>query len=158
MELKEENTLTNLKQGRMDKMNRTTFRLFILPLLLVFCTLFYYFGELVEWAAWDALRSNFFYGIHDVHRLLFLMPIAYADDSMQPTEKYRFNPNGSPSGLNALCSQDGRHLAMMPHPERSFLLWQWPFVPEGWKTGKWVAPWLKLFQNARAWCENNRQM
>ena len=78
MELREGNTSTNLKQGRMDKMNGTTFRLFILPLLLVFCALFYYFGELVDWAAWDALRREFFYGIHDVHRLLFLAPIIYA--------------------------------------------------------------------------------
>ena len=53
-------------------------RLFILPLLLVFCTLFYYFGELVDWAAWDALRQKFFYGVHDIHRLLFLVPIIYA--------------------------------------------------------------------------------
>jgi PAS domain-containing protein len=49
-----------------------------MPLLLAFCTLFYYFGELVDWATWNALRSDFFYGIHDVHRLLFLIPIVYA--------------------------------------------------------------------------------
>ena len=56
----------------------SSFRIFILPLLLIFCTLFYYFGELVDWAAWDALRLEFFYGIHDIHRLLFLVPIIYA--------------------------------------------------------------------------------
>ena len=78
MESNEGNTSKNLKQGRMDKMNRATFRLFILPLLLVFCALFYYFGELVEWAAWDVLRSNFFYSVHDIHRLMFLVPIIYA--------------------------------------------------------------------------------
>ena len=49
-----------------------------MPLLLVFCTLFYYFGELVDWATWDILRSNFFYSVHDIHRLLFLAPIIYA--------------------------------------------------------------------------------
>lgn len=59
-------------------MERVNLKLFILPLLIVFSTLFYYFGELVEWAAWDALRSNFFYGVHDIHRLLFLAPIIYA--------------------------------------------------------------------------------
>ena len=78
MESKEENTSTNLKQGRMDKMNRATFRPFIMPLLLVFCTLFYYFGELVDWAAWNTLRKEFFYGVHDIHRILFLIPICYA--------------------------------------------------------------------------------
>jgi PAS domain-containing protein len=50
---------------------------FIMPLLLIICTLFYYFGELVEWAAWDVLRREFFYGVHDIHRLLFLVPIIY---------------------------------------------------------------------------------
>lgn len=59
-------------------MNKDTLRLFILPLLLVLCTSFYYFGELVDWAVWEALRRDFFYGIHDVHRLLFLAPIIYA--------------------------------------------------------------------------------
>jgi PAS domain-containing protein len=59
-------------------MNKLTFRSFIMPLLLVVCTLFYYFGELVDWAAWDAFRATFFYGVHDIHRLLFLAPIVYA--------------------------------------------------------------------------------
>ena len=45
---------------------------------MLICSLFYYFGELIDWAAWNSLRANFFYGIHDVHRLLFLAPIAYA--------------------------------------------------------------------------------
>jgi phosphoribosylformylglycinamidine synthase len=93
-----------------------------------------------------------------------LTPIAYVDDEGMPTEEYRFNPNGSPFGITAFCSRDGRHLAMMPHPERSFLLWQWPWIPEEWKHEKWkfnvgdyllwASPWLKLFQNAREWCEN----
>ncbi|MBA7603845.1 hypothetical protein ES703_10963 [subsurface metagenome] len=59
-------------------MSKGNLRLFILPLLLVFCTSFYYFGELVDWAVWEALRRDFFYGIHDIHRLLFLAPIIYA--------------------------------------------------------------------------------
>jgi hypothetical protein len=58
--------------------NKVTYRPFILLLLLIICTLFYYFGELVDWAAWDILRSNFFYSVHDIHRLLFLAPIIYA--------------------------------------------------------------------------------
>lgn len=59
-------------------MNKITFKPFIMPLLLIFCTLFYYWGELGDWAAWNTLRSNFFYGVHDIHRLLFLAPIIYA--------------------------------------------------------------------------------
>jgi len=93
-----------------------------------------------------------------------LTPMAYVDDEWTPTAKYRFNPNGSPLGIMSFCSPDGRHLAMMPHPERSFLLWQWPWIPEEWKTRKWqsdvgalhlwASPWLRLFQNAREWCDH----
>lgn len=59
-------------------MKRTSLRPYVLPLLLVICTFIYYFGELIDWAVWDSLRNNFFYGVHDVHRLLFLAPICYA--------------------------------------------------------------------------------
>jgi hypothetical protein len=59
-------------------MNKSAVRLFTLPLLLLLCTAFYYFGELVSWTGWEALRRDFFYGIHDIHRLLFLAPIIYA--------------------------------------------------------------------------------
>ena len=84
-----------------------------------------------------------------------LTPILYVDDRGVPTEKYPFNPNSSPSGFTALCSPDGRHLAMMPHPERTFLLWQWPWMPREWKSTLKVSPWLKMFQNARKWCDKN---
>ena len=47
-----------------------------------------------------------------------LAPIRYVDDDSKITEAYPFNPNGSPGGIAALCSPGGRHLAMMPHPER----------------------------------------
>jgi hypothetical protein len=59
-------------------MKKITYEPFIILVLLLICSLFYYFGELVDWAAWNNLRLQFFYGIHDVHRLLFLAPIAYA--------------------------------------------------------------------------------
>jgi len=53
-------------------------RLFYLPVLLFICTLFYYFGELVDRAAWAAVCREFFYSVHDIHRLVFLAPIIYA--------------------------------------------------------------------------------
>jgi phosphoribosylformylglycinamidine synthase len=84
-----------------------------------------------------------------------LAPIRYVDDAGEPTEVYPFNPNGSPLGIAALTSPDGRHLAMMPHPERTFLTWQWGWMPEAWKADLAVSPWLQLFQNAREWCEGN---
>jgi len=51
---------------------------YILLSLFGICTLLYYFGELVDFAGWTALRHDFLYGVHDVHRLFFLAPIIYA--------------------------------------------------------------------------------
>ncbi len=90
-----------------------------------------------------------------------LAPVRFVDDEKRTTEAYPFNPNGSPEGIAALCSPDGRHLAIMPHPERSFLKWQWPWMPEKWIIGDdgnpplQASPWLRMFQNAREWCERN---
>jgi phosphoribosylformylglycinamidine synthase len=77
--------------------------------------------------------------------------VIYVDDDCNPTEAYPFNPNGSPDGLTGLCSPDGRHLAMMPHPERTFLTWQAHWLPESMKSLP-VSPWLRMFQNAYRWC------
>jgi phosphoribosylformylglycinamidine synthase len=82
-----------------------------------------------------------------------LAPVRFVDDLGRVTEAYPFNPNGSPLGLAALTSPDGRHLAIMPHPERCFLTWQWPWMPERWRSDLAASPWLRLFQNAYAWCE-----
>ena len=79
-----------------------------------------------------------------------LAPLAYLDPWGKRTEKYPYNPNGSPDGVTALCSSDGRHLAMMPHPERCFRLWQLPWMPDFWKDLE-ASPWLQMFQNARTW-------
>ncbi|MDP3296441.1 MAG: phosphoribosylformylglycinamidine synthase subunit PurQ, partial [Thermodesulfovibrionia bacterium] len=62
-------------------------------------------------------------------------------------------PNGSDAGIAALCSSDGRHLAIMPHPERTFLKWQWQWMPDDWKKNLKASPWIRMFQNARKWCE-----
>lgn len=86
-----------------------------------------------------------------------LAPMVYTDDNGDATEKYPFNPNGSALGITSLCSPDGRHLAMMPHPERVFLKWQWSWMPEKWKKELKASPWIKMFQNAREWCENNKR-
>ena len=84
-----------------------------------------------------------------------LVPTTFLDDMGIPTEKYPFNPNSSPEGISSLCSPDGRHLAMMPHPERAFLEWQWPWMPGNWKEKLDASPWLKMFQNARKWCDDH---
>ncbi|GLT43829.1 hypothetical protein SLA2020_177590 [Shorea laevis] len=82
-----------------------------------------------------------------------LAPVRYCNDDGNPTEVYPFNLNGSPLGVAAICSPDGRHLAMMPHPERCFLMWQFPWYPKLWDVDKkGPSPWLRMFQNAREWC------
>ncbi|MGH0142820.1 UNVERIFIED_CONTAM: hypothetical protein FKN15_076654 [Acipenser sinensis] len=81
-----------------------------------------------------------------------LAPLRYVDDSGSPTEHYPLNPNGSPRGIAGLCSADGRHLAMMPHPERAVLGWQWPWAPAEMRDALVHSPWLTMFRNAAAWC------
>jgi phosphoribosylformylglycinamidine synthase len=82
-----------------------------------------------------------------------LAPVRFVDDENHVTEAYPLNPNGSPQGIAGLCSADGRHLVMMPHPERTFLKWQWGWMPEELKHALAASPWLRIFQNAREWCE-----
>ena len=80
-----------------------------------------------------------------------LVPFVYVDPDGNPTEAYPHNPNGSPEGFAALCSANGRHTGMMPHPERVFLNWQHPYRPPEW-AGQNVSPWLQMFNNAHDWC------
>lgn len=54
------------------------YRLYILGLLIIFCSLFYYFGEIVDYFKWTSLHWDIWYTVHDMHRLLFLAPILYA--------------------------------------------------------------------------------
>jgi phosphoribosylformylglycinamidine synthase len=85
-----------------------------------------------------------------------LVPVVFVDDEGRADEKisqsYPFNPNGSPFGMAGLCTPDGRHLAIMPHPERSFLKWQWPWIPGYLNDGIKESPWTQMFQTAREWC------
>jgi phosphoribosylformylglycinamidine synthase len=80
-----------------------------------------------------------------------IIPVVYVDDAGNQTEAYPFNPNGSPAGFAGLCSPDGRHLAMMPHPERVFLPWQAHWLPKEMKEME-ASPWLQMFRNAYEWC------
>jgi phosphoribosylformylglycinamidine synthase len=65
--------------------------------------------------------------------------------------EYPVNPNGSDFSVAALSSQDGRHLAIMPHIERSLFPWNWPHYPTGEKQKHEVGPWIEAFTNARDW-------
>jgi phosphoribosylformylglycinamidine synthase len=77
-----------------------------------------------------------------------LAAMRFVDNWGQATESYPANPNGSPNGLTAVTTPDGRFTAMMPHPERVFRNVQMSYA-----TGDVSShsPWLRLWQNARKW-------
>ena len=79
--------------------------------------------------------------------------LRYVDNYGRPAKRYPSNPNGSPEGLTAFTSADGRATIMMPHPERVFRNVQLSWRPAEW-TGE-EGPWLKLFQNARDFAEES---
>jgi len=83
-----------------------------------------------------------------------LAPIRYVDSCGSQTTVYPFNPNGSTDGIAAICSSDGRHLIMMPHPERGYIKWQLAHISKEWQSFD-VSPLLRMFQNAYAWCMPN---
>ena len=68
-------------------------------------------------------------------------------------ENYPSNPNGSHYNTAMICSKDGRHLATMPHIERSFSAWNWAYYPED-RKDEW-SPWAQAFVNARNFIINN---
>ncbi len=68
-------------------------------------------------------------------------------------EAYPGNPNNSDLAIAALTSDDGRHLAMMPHPERCIFPWQCGYYPEG---DHDATPWLEAFRNAYLWCAEHK--
>jgi phosphoribosylformylglycinamidine synthase len=74
------------------------------------------------------------------------IPMKYSNDS------YPANPNGSHFSAASLCSDNGRHLAMMPHLERAFKPWHWAQYPADRKMDE-VAPWIQAFVNAKNWIE-----
>jgi len=77
-----------------------------------------------------------------------LVAARYVDGYGAATELYPANPNGSPLGITALTTSDGRATIMMPHPERVFRT-----VTNSWHPAEWGedGPWLRMFRNARVW-------
>ncbi len=72
----------------------------------------------------------------------------FVDNYGEVTTQYPANPNGSPDGVTAVTSSDGRVTIMMPHPERVVLTQQWSWAPDGWGE---ESPWMRMFRNARKW-------
>jgi len=75
----------------------------------------------------------------------------YVDNQGEVATRYPANPNGSPRGLTAVTSRDGRATIMMPHPERVVRTMQLSWHPDSWQRA-WgeQSPWMKIFLNARA--------
>ncbi|MBI9069110.1 MAG: phosphoribosylformylglycinamidine synthase [Salinivirgaceae bacterium] len=74
------------------------------------------------------------------------IPVKYTQNT------YPANPNGSPFATAGITSDDGRHLAMMPHPERGIFPWQCAYYPEDKKPHE-ITPWIQAFVNAKKWIE-----
>jgi phosphoribosylformylglycinamidine synthase len=72
----------------------------------------------------------------------------FTDNAGVATEAYPFNPNGSPGGLTAVTTPDGRFTAMMPHPERVFRNIQMSWTNQDPSA---FSPWMQLWRNARRW-------
>lgn len=72
-------TINRFKASVLTSLNIYELRhYYILIMLFGICSLVYYFGELINLAGWQNLKWEFFYTVHDVHRLLFLIPLIYA--------------------------------------------------------------------------------
>ncbi|MEP0481261.1 MAG: phosphoribosylformylglycinamidine synthase subunit PurQ, partial [Nonlabens sp.] len=85
----------------------------------------------------------------------FQLPMDRSDYQIPATyayEGYPANPNGSDYNAAMLNSEDGRHLVMMPHLERSTFSWNWAHYPTDRKNDE-ATPWLEAFVNARVWLD-----
>ena len=81
--------------------------------------------------------------------------LPYAEDKYNIVARYAYseypgNPNGSSYNVAALASADGRHVAMMPHPERAIFPWQCATYPAA-HIADDVTPWIEIFRNAYNW-------
>ena len=85
---------------------------------------------------------------HRGDRAKVLVAMRFTDHHGQATEAYPLNPNGSPGGLTAVTTTDGRFTAMMPHAERVFRN-----VQMSWTSGDQaqLSPWMQIWRNARKW-------
>ncbi len=72
-------------------------------------------------------------------------------------DEYPANPNGSSYSVAAIASKDGRHLAIMPHPERTIFPWQCGHYPTERKGNDEITPWIEAFVNARKWVEQHKK-
>ena len=74
--------------------------------------------------------------------------LRFVDHRSEATERYPFNPNGSPSGITSVTTPDGRFTVLMPHMERVHRTVQMSWHPQEWGE---ASPWMRVFRNARRW-------
>ena len=87
--------------------------------------------------------------------------LPYPEERYNIVAKYSYdgypgNPNGSDYSTAAICSADGRHIAIMPHLERAFYPWQNAWYPIDRRHDE-VTPWIEAFVNARKWVEAHKK-
>lgn len=82
--------------------------------------------------------------------------IRYVDNYGKVASSYPYNPNGSPAGIAGITSENGRVLAMMPHPERVTRREANSWYPAD-QAKEWegYGPWIRLFRSARKWVGEN---
>ncbi len=97
------------------------------------------------WVAHGEGQFSFPYGENKYN-----IPVKYAYST------YPANPNGSAFNAAGICSDNGRHLAMMPHPERALFPWQWPHYADGRKMND-LSPWAIAIRNAYNWVVENKK-
>lgn len=99
-----------------------------------------------QWESEDSMKSFVDAG---------LVGAKYVDNYGVATERFPLNPNGSPNGITAITTPNGRVLSMMPHPERVVRLESNSYYPHD-KAAEWkgYGPWVRLFRNARKWVES----
>ncbi|MCF0160554.1 MAG: phosphoribosylformylglycinamidine synthase subunit PurQ, partial [Bacteroidaceae bacterium] len=90
----------------------------------------------------------------------FVLPLA--EEEYNIVAKFNYagypaNPNGSTYSVAAIASKDGRHLAIMPHPERTIFPWQCGYYPTERINSDQVTPWMEAFVNARKWVEAHKK-
>ncbi|MCD4776648.1 MAG: phosphoribosylformylglycinamidine synthase I [Candidatus Aegiribacteria sp.] len=78
-------------------------------------------------------EGRFVFSEGDRDRISDNTALSYCDDKGTESSDYPVNPNGSYNNLAGIMNDSGNVLAMMPHPERAFWLWQLP----PWIPGKW---------------------
>ena len=87
--------------------------------------------------------------------------LPYPEDHYNVVLKYSYdeypgNPNGSDYSVAGIASQDGRHLAMMPHLERACFPWNNAYYPADRIHEDQITPWMEAFVNARKWVETHK--